>query len=99
MRVRGLPAASFPREMLMSEMTVIGLRSVPVGATGCRSCGSGNKARFNAEFAVSFPKFRSALKNPPIYMVGTMVVCLGCGFSELSIPQTELRQLDEGAAA
>ncbi len=84
----------------MSEMmTVIDLRSVTMRAIGCRSCGSQNQARFNAEFAVSFPKFRSALKNPPIYMVGTMVVCLGCGFSELSIPQTELGHLCEDAAA
>jgi hypothetical protein len=84
----------------MSEMmTVIGLRSVPVGAIGCRSCGSENKARFNAEFAVSFPRLRTVLKSAPIYMVGAMVVCLGCGFAELSIPQTELGQLDEGAAA
>jgi hypothetical protein len=32
-------------------------------------------------------------------MVGTMVVCLVCGFAELSIPQTELGLLDEGTAA
>ena len=84
---------------IMSEMSVIGLRSVPVRAIGCRCCGSQNQARFNAEFAVSFPRLRTVLKQPPIYMVGTMVVCLGCGFAALSIPQTELGQLDEGAAA
>lgn len=82
----------------MSQMSVIGLRSVPVRAIGCRSCGSHNQAQFNAEFSVSFTRFRTTPKAPPIYMVGMIVVCLRCGFAELSIPQTGLGQLDDGAA-
>jgi hypothetical protein len=77
----------------MSETVLIGLRAFTGETRVCRSCRSETQAPFNAEIAVSFAKFPTALTNPPVYMVGQMMVCLNCGFAEVAIPQTELSVL------
>ena len=74
----------------MSQTIMIGLRTLRVERNACRSCGSEAQAPFNAEFAISFPRFPTALTSRPVYMVGQMIVCLNCGFAEVAIPQTDL---------
>ena len=59
----------------------------------CRSCASSNAhAGFTAEINIHF----SGLKNihsPGILVFPTLLICLECGFSQFTIPETELAML------
>jgi len=61
----------------------------------CRSCGSSNQRQFSSEINIHF----SILDKPGVMAFPTLVICLDCGFTELSIPETELRLLKEDGAA
>jgi hypothetical protein len=63
----------------------------------CKSCASKNQKEFPAEFTVSFATLQSTLKTSPVYLARSL--CLDCGFSEVVIPETELRLLADGAKA
>jgi hypothetical protein len=65
----------------------------------CKSCASKNQKEFPAEFTVSFATLQSTLKTSPVYLARSLCVCLDCGFSEVVIPETELRLLADGAKA
>jgi hypothetical protein len=58
----------------------------------CRSCQSQNQRNFGAEIAIHFPGLKG-LDKPIIWAFPKILVCLDCGFTEFSIPETELRQL------
>ena len=55
----------------------------------CRVCSSENQSRFPTEIAVHPP----GLSTPHLLLFPIIVVCLDCGFTEFSIPATELQQL------
>ena len=55
----------------------------------CRVCTSENQSRFPTEIAIHPP----GLSTPHLFLFPIIVVCLDCGFTEFSIPETELQQL------
>jgi hypothetical protein len=64
----------------------------------CRSCESENQTEFGAEINIHFPG-RKGLDKPAVLVFPKLVVCLDCGFTQFTIPETELRLLGEAAAA
>jgi hypothetical protein len=60
----------------------------------CVSCTSGNQAEFPAEINIHF----SGLKNidkPSIFVFPKLLVCLDCGYTRFTLPESELRLLTE----
>lgn len=55
----------------------------------CLSCASNNQRRCATEIAIHLP----GLTTPHVFVLPMVVVCLDCGFTEFSIPETELRLL------
>jgi hypothetical protein len=64
----------------------------------CRSCGSQNQTKFGAEINIHFPRLKN-LDKPAVFVFPKLLVCLDCGFTEFSIPKTDLRLLGAGVAA
>ena len=64
----------------------------------CRSCGSANQTEFTAEIDIHFSGLRN-LNKPTVLVFPKLVVCLDCGFTQFTLPETELRLLREGVAA
>jgi hypothetical protein len=61
----------------------------------CRSCGLENQQKLRSEMIVHFSGLKN-LDQPPIFAFPELVVCIGCGFTELDLPETTLCQLAEG---
>ena len=49
---------------------------------------------FGAEINIHFPA-RERLDEPLVLLFPKLAVCLGCGFTNFTLPETELRQLAE----
>jgi hypothetical protein len=64
----------------------------------CRSCASENQTELGAEINIHFPG-RKGLDKPAVMVFPKVVVCLDCGFTQFMLPRTELRAVQEGAAA
>ena len=64
----------------------------------CPSCGSENKAEFAAEMIVHFAGLEN-VDEPGVWVFPKLLVCLDCGFSQLTVPKSELALLarDTGA--
>jgi hypothetical protein len=64
----------------------------------CALCQSGNQAEFTAEVMMHFsgPKY---IDNPGLLTFPKVSVCLDCGFSSFTTPETELRVLGQDMAA
>ncbi len=60
----------------------------------CRACQVENVKEFGAEINIHFPA-PEGLEEPPVLVFPKLVVCLGCGFTNFTLPETELRQLAE----
>jgi hypothetical protein len=63
---------------------------------GCRSGRSAHLKMFSAEIGVHYPGLKN-LDEPVVWVFPSLLVCLDCGFTELSIPEEqrqELRRLD-----
>lgn len=60
----------------------------------CLSCASGNQAEFTAEINVHFPGLKN-LDRPSVFVFPKLLVCLDCGCSRFTIPETELARLQE----
>jgi hypothetical protein len=61
----------------------------------CELCGSKNQVRLNAELALTSPKLKTALRNTTLYLIAPARVCFGCGFAQVKIPKSKLKQLRE----
>lgn len=59
----------------------------------CRMCASRRQVRVNAEVALTLAKLRPAVKNGPVYVIGTSTVCLACGSLVLKVPKAKLMPL------
>jgi hypothetical protein len=64
----------------------------------CRSCGSETQTEFGAEINIHFPG-RKGLDKPAVLVFPKLVVCLDCGFTQFTFPETELRYLAQCIAA
>ena len=64
----------------------------------CRSCGSVNQTEFGAEINIHFSG-RKGLDKPAVLVFPKLVVCLDCGVTQFTLPETELSLLREAAAA
>ena len=60
----------------------------------CKACQSQNQRNLNGEIAIHFPGLKG-LDNHIVWVFPKIQVCLGCGFAEFTIPETELRRLAE----
>lgn len=60
----------------------------------CAECMSANQVEFPTEMAMHFPRGKNLVK-PPVLVFPKVLVCLDCGFSEFTVPKTELLLLRE----
>jgi hypothetical protein len=81
-------------------------RSSEPGVTGpedrgrvmsCKLCSSTNEAEFAAEIMIHFSG-RRHLENPGVLTFPRISVCLDCGLTRFTIPETELSLVREGHA-
>jgi hypothetical protein len=63
----------------------------------CKSCQSQNGREFNGEIAIHSSGLKG-LNKPIVWVFPELVVCLDCGFTEFTIPESETRVLREGGA-
>jgi hypothetical protein len=63
----------------------------------CRSCESKNQTQFDSEINIHFPGLKN-LDKSAVLIFRKLVVCLDCGFTQFTIPETELRLLGEDGA-
>jgi hypothetical protein len=63
----------------------------------CTACTSERQAEFGVEMNIHFPG-REGLGKPAVWVFPKVLVCLDCGFTEFSIPKTELALLAGGYA-
>jgi len=61
-------------------------------AMACRSCGSKEQRKFGAEISVHVLGVENVDK-PTVWAFPRLLVCMNCGFTELTIAEDELRQL------
>jgi hypothetical protein len=64
----------------------------------CKDCASENQQYFPRELTLAFPSIES-LNLSTGYASPEILVCLECGYTELVIPELELRQLRKGMKA
>jgi hypothetical protein len=64
----------------------------------CKSCGSVNQRKFNAEMGIRFLGLKN-IDKPIMWILPELIVCLDCGTAEFAVPEAELRRLAEGDAA
>ena len=62
----------------------------------CKKCLSEHQTEFDAEMNVHFPGPRGREK-AAVLLYPKLLVCLDCGFAELTIPTKELPSLARGA--
>lgn len=65
-------------------------------SNACKACHSSRHSSFNAEVAIHFPGLQN-LNKPVVLTFPKLVVCLQCGFTEFTIPETELLVLSDGS--
>lgn len=68
---------------------IIHLQTAKRVVMSCISCASSNQSRFATEIAIHLP----GLTTPHVFVFPMVVVCLDCGFTEFSIPESDLRLL------
>jgi hypothetical protein len=64
----------------------------------CRICNSDDQRNFNTEINVHFPGLKN-LDKPTVFVFPEILVCMDCGFTELVIPESELRLLGTDGGA
>jgi hypothetical protein len=57
----------------------------------CKSCQVENVKEFGAEINIHFPA-PEGLDEPAVFVFPKLVVCFGCGFTNFTLPETDLRQ-------
>jgi hypothetical protein len=61
----------------------------PAASKACGSCESGNQAEFSAEMIIHFSGIKN-LDRPGVLAFPKLLVCLDCGFSRFTVPETAL---------
>ena len=63
----------------------------------CKRCTSGNQREFSSEINVHFPGLKN-LDKPAVLVCSKLLLCLDCGFAEITLKESELLLLATGAA-
>jgi hypothetical protein len=63
----------------------------------CKSCGLDKHNEFDTEINIHFPGLRG-MNLPAMLIFPRVVVCLDCGFSEFTVPETALHPLQNRTA-
>lgn len=58
----------------------------------CKKCGSANHNEVNAEVYIHFPG-RAGLNKAGLLVFPKLLLCLGCGLTDFTVPQSELRRI------
>jgi len=61
----------------------------------CQKCGSERQSKFGAEINVHFPR-QEGQEAASILIFPELLVCLNCGFTELTLSKDELPRLAKG---
>jgi len=61
----------------------------------CLSCGSDRLSEFSAEINIQFSGFKN-LGKPGVFVFPKVLICLDCGQSRFTTPETELARLADG---
>jgi len=61
-------------------------------AMKCLSCHSTNQSVFPAEINIHFPGWEG-LDRPTVWAFPQLLVCLGCGFTQFTLPNDPVREL------
>jgi hypothetical protein len=64
----------------------------------CKDCSSENQQHFPGELTLAFPGTDN-LRLSTGYVSPEILVCLDCGYTELVIPEPELKDLRKGVKA
>jgi hypothetical protein len=64
----------------------------------CNQCESDNQSEFNGEILIHYPGLKG-LDKPIVMVFPKLSVCLHCGFTEFTVPRSELRLLEPDAPA
>jgi hypothetical protein len=62
------------------------------GTTECKHCLAQSQREFSGELALHF-KGLAGLDKPIVWLFPNLLVCLQCGFAELTVPKQELQVL------
>jgi hypothetical protein len=65
------------------------------GIVACRKCGGARQKVFNSELTLSDTDIKSVAL-APVYVCNKLLVCLECGFAELTISEPDLDNLRKG---
>jgi len=65
----------------------------------CRSCASRRQTEFLGEICLHFPGGLESLNTPLIWAYPKVVVCLDCGAAQFTVPDTELRLIQDNLEA
>jgi hypothetical protein len=65
------------------------------GIVACRKCGGARQKVLNGELTLSNTDIESVAL-APVYICNQMLVCLECGFAELTISEADLDNLRRG---
>jgi hypothetical protein len=63
----------------------------------CKRCTSDSQGTFGGELAIHFPRLEGLSKSM-VFVFPKLLVCLECGFAELTVPEKELSVLATGEA-
>jgi hypothetical protein len=61
------------------------------------SCQSSKPSQFNGEIAIHFPGVEG-LNKITVWVFPKLQICLSCGFAAFTVPERELRALQQGSA-
>jgi hypothetical protein len=62
----------------------------------CKRCASRNQPGFKSEMTIAFREHEN-VNRAPVYICQDILVCLDCGYVELSLPPAKLEQLKQEA--
>jgi hypothetical protein len=63
-----------------------------------KQCDSDNQREFGSEIVIRYPRLKG-LEKPIVMVFQKLSVCLHCGFTELTVPRSELRLFEPDAPA
>jgi len=62
----------------------------------CQKCGASSQRSFKSEMSIAF-RGHENVNRAPVYICQDILVCLDCGYIELSLPPAKLEHLKQEA--